>query len=170
MICDLPCKIISTLCFNIPVYFMSDLRQEGGAFFTFLLFCFTCTLTMSCIFRTIGQSSRTIAQALTPSALFVLVLAIYTGFIIPTSAMQGWLRWINYLTPIAYAYESLVVNEFHNRNFPCTQFLPTGPGYENLMDSQRVCATPGSLPGQDYLAGDLYISGSFGYEHSHLWR
>ncbi|KAH8695317.1 ABC-2 type transporter-domain-containing protein [Talaromyces proteolyticus] len=170
MICDLPCKIISTVCFNVPVYFMSDLRREAGAFFTFLLLSFTCTLTMSSIFRTIGQSSRTIAQALTPAAIFVIILIVYTGFVLPTSVMQGWLRWINYLDPIAYAYESLLVNEFHNRQFDCLQFIPMGPGYENLTKNEKICATPGGLPGQSFVNGDLYIDGSFGYKHSHLWR
>ncbi|KAK1149844.1 Multidrug resistance protein [Aspergillus melleus] len=36
---------------------------------------------MSSIFRTIGQSTSTIAQALTPAALFVIGLVVYAGFI-----------------------------------------------------------------------------------------
>lgn len=170
MICDLPSKIISTLFFNIPVYFMSDLRREAGYFFIFLLFGFTCTLAMSSIFRTIGQTSRTMAQALTPAALFVLLLVVYTGFVLPTTAMQGWLRWINYLNPIAYAYESLVVNEFHNRQFDCIEFIPMGPSYQNLTASERVCSTAGGIPGDNFVNGDTYIFGSYGYSYSHIWR
>lgn len=170
MICDLPSKILSTLFFNIPVYFMSDLRREAGSFFIFLLFGFTCTLTMSSIFRTIGQTSRTMAQALTPAALFVLILVIYTGFVLPTTAMQGWLRWINYLNPIAYAYESLVVNEFHDKKFDCIQFIPMGPSYQNLTATEKVCSTAGGLPGEDFVSGDTYIYGSYGYSYSHMWR
>jgi ABC-type multidrug transport system permease subunit len=170
MICDLPSKIISTIFFNVPVYFMADLRREAGYYFIFLLFGFTCTLTMSSIFRTIGQTSRTMAQALTPAALFVLLLVVYTGFVLPTTAMQGWLRWINYLNPIAYAYESLVVNEFHNRQFDCVQFIPMGPSYQNLTASEQVCSTAGGLPGDDFVNGDTYIYGSYGYSYSHLWR
>jgi hypothetical protein len=75
---------------------MVNLRRETGAFFTFLLFGFTCTLTMSMILRTIGQTSRTVHQALTPAAIFILALVIYTGFVLPTPDMQGWLRWVRY--------------------------------------------------------------------------
>ncbi|KXH68151.1 hypothetical protein CSAL01_13666, partial [Colletotrichum salicis] len=103
-ICDLPSKNLSTLAFNIPLYFMAKLRQEADAFFMFLLFSFTTTLSMSMIIRTIGQTSRTIHQALTPAAIFILSLVIYTGFILPTRDMKGWLRWINYINPIAYVF------------------------------------------------------------------
>ncbi|KAI0139473.1 ABC-2 type transporter-domain-containing protein [Hypoxylon sp. NC0597] len=170
IICDLPTKILSVICFNIPLYFMAQLRQEAGAFFIFLLFGFTCTITMSMILRTIAQTSRTIQQAITPAAIFILALVIYTGFILPTRYMQGWLRWINYLDPISYAYESLVANEFSRRQFPCSQFVPMGPPYVNATPLQRTCSVAGALPGQDFVNGDTFINGNFGFYYSHVWR
>ena len=149
---------------------MTNLRRETGPVFIFLLFGFTCTFTMSMIFRTIGQASRSIQQALTPAALFVLGLVIYTGFVLPTRSMQGWLRWINYIDPIAYAYESLVANEFSGRQFPCAQFIPMGSPYVNAAPSERACSVPGALPGQDFIDGNLYIEKLYGYSRSHLWR
>lgn len=149
---------------------MTNLRRETGPVFIFLLFGFTCTFTMSMILRTIGQASRTIQQALTPAALFVLGLVIYTGFVLPTRSMQGWLRWINYIDPIAYAYESLVANEFSGRSFPCTQFIPMGPSYMDAPPSERACAVSGALPGQDFIEGNFYINSLYGYYRSHLWR
>ncbi|KAM0809867.1 putative ABC transporter domain-containing protein [Seiridium cardinale] len=170
VICDLPSKVFSTIAFNIPLYFMANLRREPGAFFIFLLFGFTCTFTMSMILRTIGQTSKTVQQALTPAAIFILGLVIYTGFILPTQNMQGWLRWINYLDPIAYAYESLVANELSSRQFPCASFVPMGPSYANSTATERACSVAGALPGQDFVDGDLYMNASFGYYHSHIWR
>ncbi|KAH9997170.1 ABC-2 type transporter-domain-containing protein, partial [Xylariaceae sp. FL0662B] len=170
IICELPNKILSSIAFNIPLYFMAQLRQEAGLFFIFLLFSFTCTMTMSMILRTIGQTSRTVQQALTPAAIFILALVIYTGFILPTQDMQGWLRWINYLDPIAYAYEGLVANEFSGRKFPCTQFIPMGGPYSNASPLERACSIAGALPGEDFVGGDVFINASFGYYRSHLWR
>ena len=63
-----------------------------------------------------------------------------------------------------------MVNEFHDRRFPCTNLVPTGPGYSNVTPDQRVCSTVGSQPGLDYVDGDSYINTSFRYYHSHLWR
>jgi ATP-binding cassette, subfamily G (WHITE), member 2, PDR len=170
MICDLPTKVISTIVFNVPLYFMANLRQEAGAFFIFLLFGFTCTLAMSMILRTIAQTSRTIHQALTPAAMFIIALVIYTGFVLPTRLMQGWLRWINYLDPIAFAYESLVANEFSGRNFPCSLFVPTGPPYQDATPMERTCSVAGAAPGEDFVNGDVYINNGFGYYKSHIWR
>ncbi|KAL1889018.1 Multidrug resistance protein [Sporothrix stenoceras] len=167
-LCELPSKILSALAFNIPLYFMANLRQGAGHFFIFLLFGFSCTLTMSTVLRTIGQASRTVHQALTPAAVLILALVIYTGVVLPTHAMQGWLRWVARVNPIAYAYESLVVNELGGgRTFPCTQFVPAYPGLEA---TQRTCATAGAMPGDDFVVGDVILEGSYGYSDSHLWR
>lgn len=62
MICDLPNKIGTALGFNFALYFMTNLRRTPGHFFVFLLFSFTCTLTMSMYFRFIAASSRTFPQ------------------------------------------------------------------------------------------------------------
>jgi ABC-type multidrug transport system permease subunit len=166
----LPSKILSAVAFNMPLYLMANLRREAGPFFKFLLFGFACTLAMSMIFRTIGQTTRTIHQALTPSAFLVLALVIYTGYIVPVTEMQGWLRWINYLDPIAYGYESMMINEFHGRQFPCAQFVPMGPTYQNITAAERACSASGALPGSNHVDGGYYIDAVFEYRHSHLWR
>lgn len=170
MICDLPCKICTAISFNFTIYFMSNLRRTPGHFFVFFLFSFLCTITMSMIFRTIGAVSRTLSQAMVPASAFILALIIYTGFTIPVSDMVVWFRWINYVNPIAYAFESLIVNEFHDRTFLCTAFVPEGPGYSNATGLEKACSVAGAVPGSPFVQGDAYINGSFKYYESHLWR
>ncbi|KAI3580518.1 ABC-2 type transporter-domain-containing protein [Fusarium oxysporum f. sp. albedinis] len=170
IICDLPSKIISTLAFNIPLYFMVHLRRDASAFFIFLLFGFTTTMTMSMILRTIAQSSKTVHQALVPAAIFIIGLVIYAGFVLPIRSMKGWLRWINYVNPIAYAYESLVANEFSGRSFRCQTMIPSGPGYEDIEPMQRTCSVAGALPGRDFIDGDFFMGTVYKYHYSHLWR
>ncbi|OQE09686.1 hypothetical protein PENFLA_c103G00260, partial [Penicillium flavigenum] len=124
MVCDLPYKFANAVSFNLPLYFLANLKREPGAFFIFWLFSIVTTLTMSMVFRTFGAASRSLSQALVPAALLILGLVIYTGFIIPTKGMLGWSRWMNYIDPIAYSFESMMVNEFRNREFPCSSFVP----------------------------------------------
>jgi hypothetical protein len=62
MICDLPNKILTSITFNLVLYFMTNLRRTPGHFFVFLLFTFTCTLTMSMYFRSIGALSRSLPE------------------------------------------------------------------------------------------------------------
>ncbi|KAF9895076.1 hypothetical protein FE257_004705 [Aspergillus nanangensis] len=170
MVCDLPYKITNSFTFNLPLYFLSNLRREPGAFFTFWLFSIVTTLTMSMIFRSIGAASRSLAQALVPAAILILGLVIYTGFIIPTRNMLGWSRWMNYIDPIAYAFESFLVNEFRNRNFTCVSFVPSGPGYDNVDPINQICTTVSSTPGSLDINGDAYLLTAYEYSHSHLWR
>ncbi|KAF2001388.1 ABC transporter-like protein [Amniculicola lignicola CBS 123094] len=170
MICDLPNKIGTAVAFNLALYFMTNLRRTPGHFFVFLLFSFACTLTMSMYFRCIAALSRTFPQAMAPASLFSLALVIYTGFSIPIKDMHPWLRWLNYLNPVGYAFESLMVNEFHGRTIPCTRYVPQGPGYEEASPDQRICATTGAAAGVDFVDGDTYLAVNFNYDAGHLWR
>ncbi|KPA39399.1 hypothetical protein FLAG1_07752 [Fusarium langsethiae] len=170
MICDLPNKVLTSITFNLVLYFMTNLRRTPGHFFVFLLFTFTCTLTMSMYFRSIGALSRSLPEALAPASIFCLALAIYTGFSIPIKDMVPWFRWLNYLNPVAYAFEGLVINEFHGRTIECSRFVPQGPQYERVSSNERICATTGAATGADFVDGDVYLAVNFGYHHSHLWR
>jgi ABC-type multidrug transport system permease subunit len=91
---------------------MTNLRREPGAFFIFYLFTITCTFVMSMIFRTIASASRTLIQALTPTAVFITALIMYTGFTVPVRDMVPWFRWLNYINPVGYAFEARALS-FH---------------------------------------------------------
>ncbi|KAJ7512027.1 ABC-2 type transporter-domain-containing protein [Mycena galericulata] len=170
MICDLPAKMLTATVVNLTFYFMTNLRREPGAFFIFYLFSITCTLTMSMIFRTIASVSRSLVQALTPAAIFILALIMYTGFTVPVRDMVVWFRWINYINPVGYAFEALMVNEFVGRSYPCSTFVPEGPTYANVSAANRICSTTGAKAGLDFVLGADYVETSFSYVHSHLWR
>lgn len=95
---------------------------------------------------------------------------VYTGFVIPVPNMVPWFRWINKVDPIAYAFESLMINEFHDRDFKCGTFVPQGPDYGNVGDSNHICATVGAKAGSGSISGTEYITLNYGYEYSHLLR
>lgn len=61
------------------------------------------------------------------------------------------------------------VNEFWGRDFPCspTAFIPS---YGSLEQQQRVCNTVGSVPGQNFVNGGVYIQASYQYTVAHKWR
>lgn len=166
MLCDMPYKIGNTIVFNLTLYFMTNLRREPGAFFFFLLISFFAVLTMSMIFRSIASSSRTLSQAMVPAAILILFLVIFTGFVIPVDYMLGWCRWLNYIDPLAYAFDSLITNEFHDRQFECNQFIPPYPDAEG---TNRVCQTVGGEPGSTTVDGDLYAYLSYSYEWEDRW-
>ena len=166
ILCDVPYKLINSVTFNLPLYFISNLRREPGRYFFYWLFSIVTTFTMSNLFRTIASCSRTLSQALVPAAVLMLALIIFTGFALPINTMLGWSRWINYLDPVAYAFESMI----NARPFQCASFVPEGPGYENIAPENRVCSSVGSEPGATVVWGDRYLAENYQYYDSHKWR
>lgn len=84
--------------------------------------------------------------------------------------MVGWARWINYINPVAYGFEAIMVNEFHNRNFTCSTFVPFGGFYNTVPAVNKACVAIGSVLGQSTVNGDAYLASAFGYYNSHKWR
>ncbi|EDN03106.1 hypothetical protein HCAG_00970 [Histoplasma mississippiense (nom. inval.)] len=162
IIIDLPTKLCVAIAFNTVLYFIANLRRTPGHYFVFLLFSFSITLTMSNIFRFIASISRTFAQASPPTIVIVLGMVIYTGFTVPLRDMVVWFRWINYINPIGYAFESLMINEFHDRSFPCTTFIPAGPGYGDFDNQFKICEGSGAVAGDTFIDGDKLLNTSYG--------
>jgi len=172
MLADMPYKIANAILFNLIIYFMTNLNREPGNFFFFLLITFMLTMVMSMLFRTIASVSRTLSQAMAPAAVLILAIVIYTGFALPVPNMRGWGRWMNYLDPVAYGFESLMINEFSGRNFECppSSFVPNGPSYQNVEATQRICSSVGAVAGANSVDGTTYIESAFQYSPSHKWR
>ncbi|OAA78455.1 ABC-2 type transporter [Akanthomyces lecanii RCEF 1005] len=166
---DIPIKFVTAVVFNIILYFMTGLRREPAQFFLFFLITFMTTFVMSAVFRTLAASTRTVSQAMGLSGVMVLILVIYTGFVIPQPSMHPWFAWLRWINPIFYAFEILVANEFHGRDFPC------GPGsfvppFQPRVGTSFICAVTGAVKGSETVSGDAFMEASYQYYYSHVWR
>ncbi|KAM6532377.1 Multidrug resistance protein [Fusarium solani] len=170
MVVDLPYKIFNTIMMNTTMYFMGNLRRDPGHFFFFLLFSFTITMSFSMLFRLIASLTKTIAAALARASILLLVIALYTGFAIPPQYMPVWIGWIRWVNPTFYGLESLFINEYGGREYPCSNFVPDGPEYGDVSPLSRACNVQGSVPGESFVRGSDYISSTYGYNDSHKWR
>ncbi|PVI00139.1 hypothetical protein DM02DRAFT_709144 [Periconia macrospinosa] len=170
IITDLPFKILNTIFVNLTLYFMTNLRREPGPFFFYLLISFTMLLSMSMLFRLIASMSKSIEQALAPASVLLTLVILYTGFVIPVEYMRGWASWIRWINPVAYGFESVMVNEFHNRSFECTSYVPSGPSYEGIGGTQRVCSAKGAQPGSSSVGGTAFVETSYQYQWGNRWR
>lgn len=169
MLADLPYKIVNCIITNTILYFMCNLRREPGPFFFFLLTVFLIIMAMSMMFRLLGSLTKTIAAALAPASVVLLVIMLYTGFAIKVQNMQVWLGWLRWLNPAHYGFESLMLNEFVGRTFECVSFVPAGPSY-NPSAGEQVCSIVGAKPGDDFIEGTDYLSVSYGYYNANRWR
>ncbi|KAJ5930413.1 CDR ABC transporter [Penicillium verhagenii] len=167
VLADIPVKFALAVCFNIILYFLVGLQRKAGNFFLYFLITFMITFVMSAVFRTLAAVTKTVSQAMGLAGVMILALVVYTGFVLPVPSMHPWFEWIHYLNPIYYAFEILIANEFHGRDFPCSAFVPS---YADMSGDSFACSTAGSVAGALTVNGDRYIYLNYRYSFSHVWR
>ncbi|KAL2271986.1 hypothetical protein VTJ83DRAFT_1357 [Remersonia thermophila] len=167
IVADIPVKFVAATVFNLIVYFLAGLQRKPGNFFLYFLVSYVATFTMTAVFRTLAAVTKTVSQAMALAGVIVLVLIVYTGYIIPVPEMHPWFGWLRWLNPIYYGFEMLIANEFHGREFPCSQIVPP---YSPPRGDSWVCASAGAVAGRPTVSGDAYIEAMYGYRFSHLWR
>ena len=93
------------------------------------------------------------------------------GYMIAKPAMHPWFVWIYWINPMAYSFEALAANEFHDTIIPCVgpNLIPNGPGYENSAGGQSCVGVQGAMPGDTQTTGDAYLR-ALSYSHGHVWR
>ncbi|KAF2123015.1 ABC-2 type transporter [Lophiotrema nucula] len=167
IVSDIPVKFVQAVFFNIILYFMAGLRREPAQFFLYFLITYISTFVMSAVFRTMAALTKTISQAMALSGVLVLAIVIYTGFVIAVPNMHPWFSWIRWINPVFYAFEILIANEFHGREFTCSAIIPT---YTPLQGDSWVCNIVGAVAGQRTVSGDDFIAVNYEYYYSHVWR
>ncbi|KAH8893926.1 ABC transporter-like protein [Thozetella sp. PMI_491] len=170
MVTEFPTKLAMSICLHIPIYFLANLKQTTSSFFIHLLFMFANMMTMSMMFRMIGSLFKSLEKSIPPTSIISLLCIVYTGFVVPPAYMKPWLGWFWRINPVAYTYESLMINEFRDRLFPCAAAIPQGPAYTQVSRNETTCAVIGSIAGQQTVDGSAYIDLKFGYVEEHLWR
>lgn len=178
IVSDIPVKFALAVAFNVILYFLSGLRREAAQFFLYFLTAFIITFVMSATFRTLAAITKTISQAMTLAGIFILILIVYTGFVVPPRSMKVWFSWLRWINPIYYStqvdllpfcsnfpsgFEILMANEFHGRQFTCSQIIPA---YTPLVGDSWICSVVGAVAGQRTVSGDDFIRTSYDYSYS----
>ncbi|KAI1906012.1 ATP-binding cassette transporter snq2 [Ophidiomyces ophidiicola] len=153
VVVDIPQVFVQVSIFLLIVYFMADLARTASQFFIAFLFVWLITMTMYSFFRAIGA----------------LVASLDVGYLIPPGEMRPWLKWLVWINPVQYTFESLMANEFYQLKLQCVppNLVPVGP---NVSPQFQSCTVQGSRPGQTYVDGPSYILSNYDYTRDHLWR
>jgi ABC-type multidrug transport system ATPase subunit len=171
IVADLPVLAFQVTHFGLVLYWMTGLKATAGAFFTYLITNFITALSMTSFFRFIGAAFPTFDAATKVSGLGVVSLFVYMGYMIIKPEMHPWLVWIFWINPMAYGFEALLGNEFHNTEIPCygPNLIPNGVEYATLGGGQSCSGVVGARPGESSLTGDEYLAG-MSFSHDHIWR
>jgi hypothetical protein len=68
---------------------------------------------------------------------------------------------------LAYGFEALMVNEFHNLELICVPPAMIPPYGAQI---NQGCALPGAVSGSNMVGGEAYLTAQLDYSYSHLWR
>lgn len=170
IIVDLPVLIFQISHFSLVIYFMVGLTTNAGTFFTYWFVLFSTTMAITAVFRSIGAGFKDFDGASKVSGFLISAFIMYCGYMIRKPDMHPWFVWIYWINPMAYAFQSLMANEFHDKILPCVNnnLIPFGPTYNDL--AYQACAgVTGALPGATSVTGDQYLA-SFSYSEDHKWR
>lgn len=127
---------------------------------------------MTAFFRSIGAGFGTFDAASKVSGFMISALIMYCGYLISKPKMHPWFVWIYWIDPLAYAFQSLLGNEFAGQIIPCVgpNLVPSGPGYLDANPANQACAgVGGSPPGATFVTGEQYLQ-SLSYYAGNVWR
>ena len=154
ILAHVPLALAEALCFGCVSYFMVGLTFEASRFFFFVLIIFLIDVFAATMFRLFAFAAPTLVAAQAGPMPIIALLIMFCGFMVARSKM-GWLEFVYWANPCAWAIMSLAQNEFYAPRYgrqdggPGTPTL--GEFYLSLMDQQ--------LDATYRWAGALYIIG-----------
>ncbi|KAJ3109158.1 ATP-binding cassette sub- G member 1 [Phlyctochytrium planicorne] len=109
---ELPLYVLFPTLQTIIVYFMVGLQPQVSKV---IISCII-NIMLSLVGMALGIyfaccfSSLKVSLAATP--LVIMPMMLFSGMFVNTGAMQAWISWIAYLSPVKYGFEALARNEF----------------------------------------------------------
>lgn len=170
IVIDIPVLAFQVTQFSIVIYFLTGLKSDAGAFFTFWLIVFSIAMCMTAVFRAIGAAFSTFDASTKVSGFWFSAVIIYTGYFMPKTRMHPWFVWIYWINPLSYGFEAILSSQLHGQTIPCANnnLIPNGPGYTD-RSFQSCAGVQGAVQGANFVTGDQYLA-ALSYSHSHVWR
>lgn len=126
VVSTLPLTIAGVLILTVPVYWMIGLQnniEKVPAFvtqyFTFILIVLVHSLAMSSLGIAIGSAVPSVRVGQIVGPLIIVVFLLFGGQLINLDSLPDALKWIQYISAIAYSNKALSQNEFTGLKFSC---------------------------------------------------
>ena len=81
-------------------------------FALFLVVVVMLSVNCGCVAYLLGAYAPDSAVATFTGAMAVLVYLLFGGLFVSNEAIPSYMHWVQFFTPIYYAYEAMAVNEF----------------------------------------------------------
>lgn len=128
---ETPIILFFMMLFTIIIYFTSGFRTDGAEyFFIFLGGLLLHALVAQSIGYAVGTLFASVGEAMSIVSLIMMSLIIFAGNLINEDSMPRFLFWLKYISPLKYANEIFVTNEFDNNDN-----ITYGGGAQKTLDS-----------------------------------
>ncbi|KAI9340884.1 ABC-2 type transporter-domain-containing protein [Obelidium mucronatum] len=160
---------VRILGFSLILYYMVGLQPGGGHFGIFYLSIILTQQAFGYMLKVFGYLAAEKHQAINNAAVVLILCTMYAGYMIPIQDMKPWFKWILYINPLGYGFQTLMINEFEGLALQCVgaSVVPIGPWYKDPQ--YQTCTLPGSLPGSLITNGLSYLSSSLDIDPTWKW-
>ncbi|KAI8622166.1 ABC-2 type transporter-domain-containing protein [Chytriomyces sp. MP71] len=160
---------VKVMFFSLILYFMVGLQATAGHFLLFYLTIMITNLAFGFLIKIFGFLASKKDQAINSAAIVLSLMTMYAGYMIPVADMKPWFKWILYINPLGYGFQTLMINEFEGLQLQCmgTSLVPAGPWYNN--SNYQTCTLPGSVHGSATTDGIAYLQASLQFDPSWKW-
>lgn len=140
-----------SVVFSLVVYWLSNFRPGGGAFFTWTVWLFLDLLAAESLVVLISSLVPIFVVALAGTAFANGLWMCTGGFLVPTGVLNAfWRNVFHYIDYQSYVFQAMTVNEFGRRNYTC-ELGPRGD-CSCMFNSalQRECLIDGAAVLEQY--------------------
>nr|XP_023914219.1 pleiotropic drug resistance protein 3-like [Quercus suber] len=111
-ILKVPISFVESLVWTCLTYYVIGYSPEAERFFRQFILLFAVHLSSLSMFRFLASVFQTNNASMTAGTSAILIVLIFSGFIITQSSMPVWLKWGFWVSPITYGEMGLFLNEF----------------------------------------------------------
>ncbi|KAL5532389.1 SNQ2_2 [Sanghuangporus sanghuang] len=164
---DVFTTLLSQAGLAASIYILAGCQGSVMHFLVFLLFVVSTAITMKALFRSVAILTKTTGYSLAGSVIILLLL--FSGFNDLPSSVKRVSLWLSWLDPLRYAFEGLIVNEYHGVQVPCSDYASGGEIYGTAFLPAQTCLSAALASQQLNISGDDYFEDTYGYSYANLW-
>ncbi|KAL7471875.1 hypothetical protein ACHAXS_012182 [Conticribra weissflogii] len=139
---DLPLSIIEATLISSISYFWVGMTPGAIHYFYFLGALIGLECVGQAFARVLIAFSRTQVSANVASSLLILLFATVGGFMPAFKEITPALRWLSWITPVSYAFEGMMINQFDGTTF-----------FGLVIVDENGTSNVGTVDGTKYLKG-----------------
>ncbi|KAJ2383857.1 hypothetical protein GGI23_007053 [Coemansia sp. RSA 2559] len=109
---ELPVQIIVPILYSCICYWPLGLQRDGVKFVIFMVTCISLNLCGYSLGMLLAIVCKTMSAIVAALPLVFVPLLLFGGLFVNTGNSTVWLRWIQWLSPVKYAFAALMKNQF----------------------------------------------------------